>query len=45
MYGIYCILSTLSIITINQKENKGKNKKGVKISNTRVGLGGTRDLP
>jgi len=27
---------------INQKENKSKNKKGVKISNARVGLGGTR---
>jgi len=39
MYGIYCILSALSITTINQKENKGKNKKGVKISNTRTRVG------
>jgi hypothetical protein len=27
---------------INQKENKSKNNKEVKISNARVGLGGTR---
>jgi len=27
---------------INQKQNKSKKNKGVKISNARVGLGGTR---
>ena len=36
MYRLYCILSFVSIIMINQKENKSKGKKGVKISNARV---------
>ena len=39
MYGINCIFFSVSIIMINQKENKSKNKKGAKISNARVWAG------
>jgi len=40
MYGLYCILSILSIIMINQKENKDKQNLGSSLSLPAYGRAG-----
>ena len=45
MYRLYCILSILSIIMINQKENKGKQNLGSSLSLPAHGRAGARATP
>ena len=45
MYRLYCILSTVPIIMINQKQNKGKKNLGSSLSLPAHGRAGARTTP